>query len=586
MVFSLPSLPSFQSVRSLLDTEPQVLYPSSATNHTRPPPSPVRAPTNAAGRVLPPVPDWDRGRPTQAQGHRRGRRQSQSQSRSVAAGPSSSNGLGLNFNPSSHGNGNGLAPGCGKTGQGQGQTRPTHRRSQSAVPAITATSLPLGRLTEYSRNSLASTSATSLPTLVEHEIDNPGAGTGAGTAAGIGGEGQTRTRRSSRASIYSQHSQHSQHSNYSPYSQGVSLPSSPLRPAATISQSVPLPLDLSVPPPPRARNQLLTRPPPTPRAWSSADVRLRVSPPNSAQDCIPGLQPGDTNLNGRMNMTRHASYIQGHGKGKGSISQVSDVAVLATWSFPDTHTDSSSSSSSSRGRRTSDQGVSNLADRLKSLSTLQTDLGPLALPHHSSANTPTDTNPNAQALRRPSNASLAPHPSPGFGPTILSSTPRNAGHPRIVHRSSHSSPNILNAARKGLRQPVPLGSGSGSAHGHGHAPSYLNRSNSNAHLGSSPGSLLSSSDTTDTSSPTSSLHSLPGQPPQAGGGGMKGWRMPWSRRNSIANANADASGKRDEDDMRERSFEDEDDREVISCGSDGSDDEEEHYIDYAQIALI
>lgn len=67
---------------------------------------------------------------------------------------------------------------------------------------------------------------------------------------------------------------------------------------------------------------------------------------------------------------------------------------------------------------------------------------------------------------------------------------------------------------------------------------------------------------------------------------MKGWRMPWSRRNSIANANADASGKRDEDDMRERSFEDEDDREVISCGSDGSDDEEEHYIDYAQIALI
>ena len=522
MVFSLPSLPSFQSVRSLLDTEPQVLYPASATNHSRPPPSPAKAPTNAAGRVLPPIPnDWDRDR-ERGRAQSRGRRQSVASSSGSRAGPSESNGLGLHFNVPS--NGAGLTPGYGMAGQVQGQARPTHRRSQSAVPAA-VTPQPLGRLTEYSRNPLASTSATSLPTLVENETDSP-------ARPGIG-EGHTRTRRSSRASIYSQHSQYS-HSQCSPYSQGISLPSSPLRPAVVISQSVPLPLDLAVPPPPRARNQLLTRPPPTPRAWSSVDVRSRISPPSLAETPIPELE-----MNGRKNLTRHASY-QGHGKGKGSVSQVSDVAVLATWSFPDT--DSPASSSSDRGRPVLERGVSNLAERLKSLSILQTDLasGPQQ-----------QANPAGHTPRRPSNASLAPHPSPGFGPTALSSTPRNAGHPRIVHRSSHSSPNILNAARKGLRQPVPLGSV---------AHSYLNRSNSNAHLGSSPGSLLSSSDTTDTSSPTSSLHSLPGQPPPivdntGGRGGLGGWRMPWSRRNSMANDSSTRLGLKNEEDMRERSFE-------------------------------
>lgn len=59
--------------------------------------------------------------------------------------------------------------------------------------------------------------------------------------------------------------------------------------------------------------------------------------------------------------------------------------------------------------------------------------------------------------------------------------------------------------------------------------------------------------------------------------------MPWSRRNSMANDSSTRLGLKNEEDMRERSFEgDESDGELISCGSDGSDDDEE-YIDFSHI---
>lgn len=593
MGFTLPSLPSFQSVRSLLDTEPQVLYPSSATNtHSntnhnatansgRPPPSPSRGVTNGAGRVLPPVPDvWDRGG-----GIERGRGKGRRQSIAASGGGGPSNGLGLHLHPQG-GSGVYLDPRLTTPGPipGQGCSRPTHRRSQSATPAphvntdtnITSP-LPLGRLTEYSRNSLASISALSLPTLAEIESDGRDTTT---APAEYLVQDPARSRRSSKASIYT-----------SSANVSFSLPSSPLRPTPTQSLPSPLPLTLdvapglSVPPPTKSRNQLLVRPPSTPRAWSSVDIRHRPTQGES-QDRI--LRSPDSelqrDLGGRKNLTRHASYTQanghvrGHGKGKESISQVSDVAVLATWSFPtcDLGTDTTSfqtgvgSASNNcdahRPPQGQGQGVSTLAERLKSLTTLQVNLP--SQPNHATAAAPPPSPSQNQGL------------STVYAPTVLS-TPRNLNHPN-VHRSSHSSPNILASARKGLRQPIPLGSG------------VRLGSSTNLHLSSSPGSLLSSSDKTDTSSPTSSLHSLPAQPigmpnlttDNLGAvsvtGGFRGWRMPWgSRRNSIVSQTSSRSlVQKGDDDLRERSFED--DGEVVSCGSDGE-DVEERYINFDEI---
>jgi len=157
-----------------------------------------------------------------------------------------------------------------------------------------------------------------------------------------------------------------------------------------------------------------------------------------------------------------------------SSSQVSDVAVLASWHFPDEGTSEASTVVDVQGvngvgkpglKRTHSAMPSagssrDLADRLRSLAAIDTSPSTLST-------TPTGTN-------------LIPRPF----------------QPKLSHRYTHSSPNLNIYAtppghRRGLRQPTPLGS--------------------NHNLSSSPGSLslsISTSDTDSTVEPVSPVGSL------------------------------------------------------------------------------
>ena len=319
-----------------------------------------------------------------------------------------------------------------------------------------------GRLTEFSlgQNLLASTSALSLPTLVEAEADTyiePG----------------LHRRRGSRSSITSNTSGMS------------SLPPSPRRPHA----SLPNPNPTSVPPPvPRTSK----RPVLSPRAWSVMDVR----PIQEHESETETSSNANVKAPARKVLTRHQSYtttrpaiisaparprLAAVSERRMSSSQVSDVAVLASWHFPDEdNTSGASTVPGTQGGMMGDVGSGkpglkrthsampsagssrDLADRLRSLAAIDTSPSTL-----STTTTPTGTN-------------LIPRPF----------------QPKLSHRYTHSSPNLNIYAtppghRRGLRQPTPLGS--------------------NHNLSSSPGSLslsISTSDTDSTVEPLSPVGSL------------------------------------------------------------------------------
>lgn len=470
MVFSLPHLPSLPSLRNMLDPEPQVLYPPSATNTPLPSPS-----AKARIKNLPPVPnDWTK--------EERGRRTSISSSSSSSRhGPSASTNHG--FTPSASTN---------------NLVRPTHRRAHSAMPLRAGPIHAQGRLTEYSlgNNPLASTSALSLPTLVEAEADTY-----------IESGPSNHRRRGSRSSI---------HSNNSAMS---SLPPSPRRPHAS------LPNPTSVPPPiPRTTSK---RPVLSPRAWSVMDVR-----PIHEHELECGTSSSaNTNVNtpARKGLTRHQSYtitrpviaastparprLAVVSERSMSSSQVSDVAVLASWHFPDEASGASSPNTGEGGeggggkpglKRTQSAMPSagssrDLADRLRSLADIDTSSTTISSQSPSST---TNTTPTTNLVPRPS--AIA-----GF-------------QPKLSHRYTHSSPNLNIYAtppghRRGLRQPTPLGS----------------NSNQVNNLASSPGSLSLSVSTSDTDSsiiePTSPAGSLASQ--NQGGRWLDKARA-WGRRGS------------------------------------------------------
>jgi hypothetical protein len=324
-----------------------------------------------------------------------------------------------------------------------------------------------GRLTEFSlgQNLLASTSALSLPTLVEAEADTyiePG----------------LHRRRGSRSSITSNTSGMS------------SLPPSPRRPHA----SLPNPNPTSVPPPvPRTSK----RPVLSPRAWSVTDVR----PIHEHESETETSSNANANVNAkappRKGLTRHQSYtttrpaiitaparprLAAVSERRMSSSQVSDVAVLASWHFPDEAATGGSGwigGGEGAGNVEGKPGLKrthsampsagssrDLADRLRSLAAIDTSPSTLST---SSTTTPTGTGTN-----------LIPRPF----------------QPKLSHRYTHSSPNLNIYAtppghRRGLRQPTPLGS--------------------NHNLSSSPGSLslsVSTSDTDSTVEPVSPVGSM------------------------------------------------------------------------------
>lgn len=221
--------------------------------------------------------------------------------------------------------------------------RPKHKRSHSVVSGAPRRPgpAPLGRLQEFSRNPLASVSAVSLPTLVE--LNGPT------------GENDTRIdsvppsplsrprhRRLSKSSMIDPRSSSTASLNETlskvPQSTGSAL--SRRNSARAGHQRTPS----SVPPPQAMLPPRLVRPASSPRSWSVQDAR--------------------TDPRG---LSRRCSIS--------STSSVSDVAVLATWYFPD-HPEN-------RGRERDDEtpqststshaGPSNrLRERLQSLHALDT----------------------------------------------------------------------------------------------------------------------------------------------------------------------------------------------------------------------
>jgi len=317
-------------------------------------------------------------------------------------------------------------------------TRPSHRRSQFALPPGLSQSQvapghsqlgrrpgpsPMGKLQEFSRNPLASASAISLPTLAEMEFDGLTPSPSIPPSPMV----RPRTRRCSRISMISP----------------VEAPS-----PVTASSSVPPPQNLSVhasmPPPARLR------PPPSPRSWSTQE--------------FPATRP-------------KSLYTHSRRPSLGSTSSVSDVAVLATWSFP------SSPEKGQEGQLPIVQPTSRLRDRLRSLSTLA----------------------SSDLSTSPSTLSIPQIEEPSPRPKVIP--------PHLTHQHSHSSPTPLQpllppprGQRRptgGLRQPNPLAMP--------YSPSTLS---------SSPGSMLSDESSSICPSPTNSLESLPPvpTPPSLGAG--------------------------------------------------------------------
>jgi len=259
-----------------------------------------------------------------------------------------------------------------------------------------------------------------------------------------------------------------------------------------------------------------------------------------------------------------------------SSSQVSDVAVLASWHFPDEATNDKSASGSrdveamasvgagenvgviggrpafARGHSVMPSAGSSrdLADRLRSLAAIDTT--PSTPLHHSPSSNTSTTTPTSNLAQR--------------------------FQPKLSHRYTHSSPNLnihgstsssssasASAAghRRGLRQPTPLGS--------------------NHNLSSSPRSLSLSVSTSDSdsnsnlepASPVGSLASL--------GGGGKWYDIgekarEWGRRGSTASISALPV---------KTSLLEEDDEMGLGCGLKGlelrqeeEEEEEEVYIDF------
>ncbi|GFZ50491.1 hypothetical protein JCM24511_08248 [Saitozyma sp. JCM 24511] len=332
--------------------------------------------------------------------------------------------------------------------------RPGHRRSHSAAPATTPgfapppvpppsnrrAYAPFGRLREFSRTPLASTSAVSLPTLVELDGPNHDVSTSNETIETMSERGsplvRPRNRRLSKASAI--------------------LPASPLIPARSPPMSPLSVSDFALPPidssdsdgsgevrPPREPlppSSSSTTGPGTgigiTEAWQASSVpppqavgRMRPRPPaRSWSQDIVDLRPTNTDPLSLFASSMTTAHGHGHGRRHSvttASSSVSDVAVLATWSFPSSPdrqpvppSDAANPLSESIGGRSPDHTSRRLRERLRTLSQLDTTILP------------------------------GPQPLTGSGskrPDVARSntTVRPPLRPFLDHRHTHSSPSLL-----------------------------------------------------------------------------------------------------------------------------------------------
>ncbi|WVW85120.1 hypothetical protein I302_107157 [Kwoniella bestiolae CBS 10118] len=610
MVFTLPSLPS-GILGGLIDTSPPVFYPTTRNTPTKLSRTRSRSRSNATQTVdspiqtIPPSPSLTPIKSNQNTGL--GSLLPASASVTDLTGdwePLPGGGLGekRRLSTSSF---NGTALGsraCSPPPRLKTPTRPTHRRCHSALPA-SALPPPTGKLQEFSisRNPLASTSAISLPTLIE-------------------GQGEPSHRSMPPSPLINPHSRKPSKSKISPISLTLALEeeegddedripelqfTKPSLERSNSNSSVPPPnlsnSYASMPPPPlnpinityspSSKNRMArspTRPIASPRSWSVQDIHSLTGTP-------------------RKGLHSRRSSIE-------STSSVSDIAVLATWSFPDTPPKNDGIaagdmiSDMDRGRGRKPGSSERLKERLKNIPGIET--GSFAFP--SSGSLPSLPKPPV-----PLGTSNTDTPDSKTTTLVKPSRPlpsylRNGSG----HRHTHSSPNLLTIPTRQhgtmgppalpsfssnplfpppkpvqrrpttsrLRQPNPL-----SMPTHQTQPSL----GGGKELGSSPGSTGSLSETsTLCPSPTASIKSLPSvsvnsdseNMAPSGNGGKAWWSFPAFKRDRSHSRESD----RDKDDgdvevlsrlvvRKEYGWEVE--SEILGKGTEDHDGEEEEYID-------
>lgn len=477
---SLPRLPSASSIRALMDPEPQVFYPALA--RTRSPDRPrasrdrrdssssTRSSSSARMAASPSRSGLHRLRT--GLGHLRGasrsavdlcegredrtadslkelgRRHSISLQQHRPDGgetvcspdmPVASRGTPSRFEPA-------LSAAVSRSHTPSGSpSRPVHRRSRSALPAPvgarpsnSSAYVPHGRLVEFSRNPLTSSSAVSLPTLAEGELEEVSPDF---PAIGLHAGDRIHHRTFSRTSSSTVGSSQSPATPASPTSSsGTSLAAAgPISPF-TLEAELPLEMDISVatevdttpkakgrrycgtrepvlgsyeafsvpPPLPVAR----LRPPPSPRAWSDSNVvtRRRVHPFG-----IPLTVSNQTTSNS---------------------CAVSDVAVMATWS----HTLDGGTAPLDAARDVGDTS-DRLKEKLRSLSLLDVGCGEDAdvLGRHAGSAPTSTVDTPGQWVPLPPSAIWVPR-NPALG-----TQPHQPRYPQssTSHRQMHSSPHFL-----------------------------------------------------------------------------------------------------------------------------------------------
>lgn len=526
MVFSFPQFSS--RVFSFIDTSPPVIYPAPKHNplskgHFKSSAS-IKTPTKKPSRLL--VPPFSKSQ------HRSSRHSisiaKPSEGRGLGTLAASMSALDLNatWKP---------LPGGGleekrmsvERANSQLPARPRHRRSQSAVqlPAKSLLSIspsgepgPQNRLQEFSRNPLASVSATSLPTLAELELPTEDLGVSASGPV-INGDRismppspivKPKNRLSRGASIISTASTSGPLSPnmlmVSTFSDSDTRSRSLVPPRQPASTSQTQAAYASMPPPP-------LRPDPDSITYSPSRNVARPIPSltHSFQDAPPS----------RLHRPCHQRRAS-----VDSVASVelSDVAVMATWSFPASPSPEKQPRFASSREPTQDHDKdkqprqsTRLRERLKSLSGLDTSYGTSSNdgPHsNSSGKTSMSTAESSETVIR------ASKPLPSYltgshrhtysSPNLVVHTPSGTGSPSSKGPPPNALLPTLRQQRRTtttrLRKPNPL-----SMHTSNSASTAtLRKANSSTgakgELSSSPESMIS--DTTTCPSPTLSVRSL------------------------------------------------------------------------------
>ncbi|KAK8870104.1 hypothetical protein IAR55_000674 [Kwoniella newhampshirensis] len=575
MVFQFPSLPSGK-FSTFIDTSPPVFYPAPKPtpprDRSRSKSTNVDSPgrpylpsyqssyslSNAQYKADEPVPDCPSSRPRLGNLLHASISVSDVSERIWEPLP----GGGLNQRRGSVGSASIASSSIGGGGGGGGgggswtPTKPSHRRSQSALPLpgrnhpssapapvqplfSRPSPSPMGRLQEFSRNALASTSAVSLPTLVESETDIC---TSAGGGHSVPASPIVRPLHrpvSQTARIIPPSPLLSPTSSSSPIAeleeglQGVTV-------SGPVYSSVPPPQHQSMPPPSYlpplpfalpspSRAGGRSRPPASPRSWSVQDISAGVTRPPSLRH-------------------RRASI-----ESNSSVS-LSDVAVLATWSFPaspENRAPAGSETTSALGgggdeERGRKPGPSErLKERLRNISGVETTSslssslsislglagsgGGSPISRGNASGTPprsTMTRPSRPLPSHLSNLHRHTHSSPNL---LQLPTPPKPVAGSITSMGPPAPPNPLLPPPKPqrrptttrLRQPNPLSMPVDHTQGHGHGFSISQSSTYSVgtstivgggggkELSSSPGSMVSDSSSLLCPSPTSSVKSLP-----------------------------------------------------------------------------